>query len=859
MELLERKHFLQTLTEYADDASAGSGRFVLLAGEAGVGKTALLETFRGLHGELRWWWGACDGSFTPRPLGPLYEIARTAGGRLIDLCGDGIDRRELFAAFLDELDRSDQPTAVVIEDLHWADDATLDWLRHLSRRIGATHAMVVASYRDDEPRTSTPLAEVIGQIATHRGVRRMSLPTLTADAVRQLAGDRAAGDVDLYALTGGLPFYVGEVLSAAPGVVPGTVADLVTARISRLSPPAAQLLAAAAVIGAPADPHLLVTVAGEDAAALDECLESGTLVGGPRSYRFRHDLTRMAVEETIPVHRRSRMHAVALTALELETPDDHARLAHHAEAAGDAAQVLRYAPLAAAAAFELRSNRQAVAQFRRALRFAEGADAESRAALHEGLATSLALMDRWQEATEEREHALRLRRELGDPIKISENLRWLVRCHWRLCHGEKSIRAADEAIHLMAGAPDSVERAWVYAQYAGITVDSQGVPAALEYLQEALRQATALDCDEVASYALNSLGMLRLLLGEESFPDLERSIELARKNGYDEQVARGYANLYQAAADHMLLSRYDSCFSEGMRFCNENDLHTYTVCLRGSRAAVLLRLGRLREAVELADATLREPVSPVNRLALFIPLSRALARQGSPRATGLRQEAQPLADANELVWRVMMASARAEAAWLAGQPQSVGDDVAAVLDADNQDPWLLGELAVWLDRCGRRVTDGGRYPLPYALELAGDYSGAASWWERAGCPFEEAVVLTRSREAADVRRALELFSSVGADAAATVVRRKLSEAGQAAIPRGPRASTRAHPDGLTPREVEVLALLRDGLSNVAISRRLVISERTVDHHVSSILGKLGVRSRNDLPRANVGATAGQDR
>lgn len=857
MELLERKHFLQTLTDYAGNASAGSGRFVLLAGEAGVGKTALLEAFRGLHQEWRWWWGACDGSFTPRPLGPLYEIARTAGGRLIDLCGDGIDRRELFAAFLDELDSSDQPTVVVIEDLHWADDATLDWLRHLSRRIGGTHAMVVASYRDDEPRTRTPLAEVIGQIATHRGVRRMSLPTLTADAVRQLAGESGAGDVDLYGLTGGLPFYVGEVLSAAPGVVPRTVADLVTARVSRLSPAAAQLLAAAAVIGAPADPQLLVTVAGEDAAALDECLESGTLVGGPRSYRFRHDLTRMAVEETIPVHRRSRMHAVALSALQLAAPDDHARLAHHAEAAGDAAEVLRYAPLAAAAAFALRSNREAVAQFRRALRFAERADAGSRAAFHEGLATSLALMDRWEESIEEREHALRLRRELGDPIKISENLRWLVRCHWRLCHGDKSIRAADEAFALMAGAPDSVERAWVYAQHAAMAVDVQGAAAALAYAQEAFRQATALDCDELVAYNLNSIGMLRLTLGHEGFPDLERSIELALRHGHDEQVARGYANLYQVAADHMLLSKYDSCFHEGMRYCSENELHTYTVCLRGSRVTVLLRQGRLRDAVELADMTLREPVSPVNRLHLLIPLSRALARLGHPRATGTRAEAQALANANtELLWRVMVAAAQAEAAWLAGLPQSVGDDVAAAVDTEDQDPWLLGELAVWVDRCGRRVTNEGRYPPPYALELEGDYAGAASWWERAGCPFEEAVVLTRSSEPDGLRRALELFSSVGADAAAALVRRKLAEAGHAAIPRGPRASTRAHPDGLTAREVEVLALLRDGLSNVVISRRLVISERTVDHHVSSILGKLGVRSRHDLPLTNVIATAG---
>jgi len=164
MELLERGRFLDVLDEYARDAAAGSGRFVLLAGEAGVGKTSLLEAFRERRPELRWLWGACDGSFTPRPLGPLYEIAMDVGGRPAELCTNGADRRELFAAFLDELNGADG-TVVVIEDLHWADDATLDWLRHLARRVAGIPAMVVASYRDDEPASDNPLRGVIGQVA----------------------------------------------------------------------------------------------------------------------------------------------------------------------------------------------------------------------------------------------------------------------------------------------------------------------------------------------------------------------------------------------------------------------------------------------------------------------------------------------------------------------------------------------------------------------------------------------------------------------------------------------------------------------------------------------------------------------
>ena len=135
MELLERDGFLSTLDEYATEAARGSGRFVLVAGEAGMGKSTLIDTFRKEHEPaFRWQVGACDGGFTPRPLGPLYDIAVAEGNGLLDLLHGPVDRNQLFAEHLDGLANS-QPTAVVVEDLHWADEATLDWLAYLARRI----------------------------------------------------------------------------------------------------------------------------------------------------------------------------------------------------------------------------------------------------------------------------------------------------------------------------------------------------------------------------------------------------------------------------------------------------------------------------------------------------------------------------------------------------------------------------------------------------------------------------------------------------------------------------------------------------------------------------------------------------
>jgi DNA-binding CsgD family transcriptional regulator len=689
-------------------------------------------------------------------------------------------------------------------------------------------------------------------VATHRGTRRLSLPPLSPEAVRLMAGDRGEDAGRLHALTGGVPFYVREVLSAAPGDVPRTVGDVVAARTAPLSPLARRLLAAAAVVARAAEPSLLTAVAEVDARAgaeaLDECLDSGTLVGGPLAYRFRHELTRLAVEREIPARRRSRLHATALAELATATPDDHARLAHHAEAAGAGEEALHHASLAAADAVALRSNREAVAQFRRALRFAGAADPASRAALHEGLATALALMDRWEESARERTEALALRRRLGDAVRISENLRGLARCLWRLCRGEECEAAVHEALSVMAGEPPSEEKAWAHALHAALISETHPRAQALSAAREGLRQAEAADCRKAVAYSLNTLGTLELGAGRDGFGDITRSLELALEHRLDDEAGRGYATLYQAAVDRCRFAEYEWAFGEGMAFCHEHDAATYGVCLRGSRATALLRTGRLAEATALAEETLRETISPVNRLHLLIPLAAALLRQGDPRGDTVLEQAWQLATGNgERGWLLRVATVAAEAAWLAGRADAPDERVVDVAGSDpDDDVWLRAELVVWLDRLripGRRPA---ALPGPHALELSGEYDDAARWWHDAGCPFEEAVALTRASGPGHLGAALELVTAVGADRVAARVRQLMRDAGERAIPRGARRATRANPHGLTPREAEVFALLHEDLSNAAIARRLYISERTVHHHVSAVLAKLGVSSRRDV-------------
>jgi predicted ATPase len=179
MELLERASFLQTLAEYAGEARQGDGRLVLVSGESGIGKTALVEMFQQRTKGARWLWGACDGLLTPRPLGPVFDIGAQVGGELAGLCRRGAQRDELFAAFLAELDSPGSLTVAVVEDVHWADEATIDLLSFLGRRLGRMTTLVLATYRDNELADDHPLRVMLGDLATQRATRRMGLPPLS--------------------------------------------------------------------------------------------------------------------------------------------------------------------------------------------------------------------------------------------------------------------------------------------------------------------------------------------------------------------------------------------------------------------------------------------------------------------------------------------------------------------------------------------------------------------------------------------------------------------------------------------------------------------------------------------------------
>ena len=433
MQLLERESPLASLAGYASEARGGDGRLVLVAGEAGVGKTALVERLQADMPDARWSWGACDGLFTPRPLGPLFDLGDQLGGALGASCRAGAARDELFRTLLGQVSDPGTLDVIVVEDVHWADEATIDLLRFLGRRIRDAAVLIVVTYRDDALTAADPLQAAVGELTRHASTRRIGLARLSAAAVGVLARGSGLEPAALYRLTAGNPFYVTEVLQAGLGQVPESARDAVLARAAPLSAPSRSVLEVAALAGSGVELSLVQLVTACPPSAIDEVLASGLLAGEDGGLRFRHEIARLAVEQAVTAHRRGPVHARILDALRRTECDDDARMAFHAEGAGDGAAVLHYAGSAGRRAAELGAHREAAAQFERALRFRAAADDTTAAGLYDAFAAEAALLDRWEDAADAREHAVALWRASGDRLREGDATHQLAAANWYLC------------------------------------------------------------------------------------------------------------------------------------------------------------------------------------------------------------------------------------------------------------------------------------------------------------------------------------------------------------------------------------------------------------------------------------------
>lgn len=847
MELLERKKYLAELTEWLRRAIGGAGCIALLGAEAGIGKTALLQEFAKAPLGARVLWGGCDALFSPRPLGPLYDIARQTQGELLAAIYSNANREAIFAAALNELERT--PTLVVFEDMHWADEATLDLLKYLGRRIQRARAMLAVSYRDDEVGSRHPLRFVIGDLpraTTHR----LSLAPLSEAAVAELARQAGQPSAGLHRITGGNPFFVTEALAALGDTVPVSVRDAVLARAMRLTPEARKIVELACVVPGRTESWLLQQAAPFDESAIEGCMSIGMVRSEDGALAFRHELARRAFEDSLSQSHRQLLHAKVFAALSARPHISAARLAHHADGARNAAAVLQFAPMAAMQAALVGSHREAAALYQVALLYAQEIAPDEHATLYELLSYECYLTGQHGRALEARRASLEIWRASGARMREGDALQWLSRLSWFVGRRADANSYAAEAVSTLESLPPSAELARAYSNCAGLDMESHELESGIIWAQRAIALAESCAANEILCDALGTLGALLLIGGDASgWGELERGLRLALDGGLQEQVASAFNDLSAMAVSWRQYDKAARYLSEGMAYCEKHDLDSLRLYMLAYRARKNFEQGDWPAASEDAEAVLRHPLAtPITRIPALRTLGHIRIRRGDPQAEVALEEAWAIGGAAQELQRIgTLAAIRAEAAWLTGDCAGVLKTVAPAYElvCQRRDPRMKGELASWLWRIGALKDQPSEIAEPYAQEISGDWRAAADNWKLLGCPYEHACLLAWHGAETEQREALEILERLEAAPAAQLLRKRMRAEGVRAVPRGSRSSTRSNRLGLTRREAEILVLVSQGMRNSAIAKRLFVSTRTVDRHVSAILSKLGVQSRGE--------------
>ncbi|WP_353476711.1 LuxR C-terminal-related transcriptional regulator (plasmid) [Salipiger sp. H15] len=855
--LLERDDQLARLDRLLAEAASGRGQVAALTGEAGVGKTTLAAAAIARAGDARVIRGACEDLSIPTPLGPLRDLAREAGWDLADAFDRHGQQFPLFSEALGVLDLPDRATLVVVEDLHWADDATIDFVRFLGRRVADSHILLVVTGRDDAAVGRARLRRALADVPPHL-VERIALPPLTPAGVDQLA--RAAGrDAEaLWRATSGHPFFVAELLRAGHGqTLPPSVQDAVLARADRLTVAGRRVLDGASIFPRRVETDALEVVCGsETAAGLEECVATGLLEASGRvGFAFRHELARRAVEAALSPVARRRLNTWALDTLRSRGDAPTAQLLHHAREAAAADTVRDLAPLAGREAARLGAHSEAAEHFAAALAYADSWPANERAELYADAALAFQLSARNPEAVQAQAAAVELARSAGDRLREGDGLRRLSRFSYSTgdrggadAHGLRAVELLGDL-----GGPE-LALAWSnLSQLAMLAWDRDG---ARSWGERAITLAEALDRPDIVCHALNNIGYMGLWREDLDWGRamLDRSLSIALEHGFIEDAARAYCNLACFECVSLDGDRTRAALDTGIPFCLEHGIDYMLWYMQGWKAELLLREGAWDEAaaeaqrvVDRFDGVWRQGASRTGHFGYpaMLVLARLHTRRGlpaEPLLAGLRAYLQRGTEPQRFA---PYAAIMGERAWL-----GLEDKEAALGDLERcltmaKDAAMIPDVLHW-----RRVLAPERslpswemvMPEPWRLQLVGDWRAAAAAWAAVGAPYDQALALLDGDTTAR-RRALETVRSLGAITVAERILADLNADGVRVA--GPRASTRANPAGLTRREMDVLRLLDQGRSNAEIAEQLFVSPKTVDHHVSAILGKLDVRSRGE--------------
>jgi DNA-binding CsgD family transcriptional regulator/tetratricopeptide (TPR) repeat protein len=850
--IVEREAELSALAGAVASATRGEGSVVLISGEAGIGKSSLVEAVRAqLPAEGRMLVGYCDDLATPRTLGPFRDLVGSVGTELSLAVTDGSDRDRLLAALRTELDWAGHPAVLVVEDVHWADDATLDALRYLARRIADLPAVLILTYRDEELHREHSLHGLLGLVSRLDQVRRLPLARLSPGAVQRLSADSAVDASGLYTLTSGNPFFVHELLVSADGSrVPPSITDAVLARVRQLDPGTQDVLEQFAVVPAALDRWLADELAGPGAtAALGLAEQRGLLTVSAQRISFRHELTRRAVEGAVPAARLMALNQRVLDVLTRRPGADVSQIVHYAAQADDQDAIAAYGPAAARDAAAAGAHREAAAHFRLVLEHADRFGPQDQAQLLEEYAVETYTVGASDTAVGAMSRAVTLGRTYGTDEQLGTRLRWLSRMHWNTGDRTEAERAGEQAMAAAERAGEPGLLALTLSNQSQLFMLKHRTTEAVALGERAVALAREAGDNRTTAHALNNVGSAKWFQGDPAGQAMtEEALQVALAAHDTEEACRAYVNLVWSLLDWFRLDEAERFLQQAVKLAEEAEFLGFLSYMRTEQARLALARGQWDDAIRYAQLAL-ELIMSVHRptqMAALTVLARVAVRRGQPDAADLLERAWDLVSGSgELQRTGPVAAVRAEHAWLRGDDRAARDLARPVYQEATQlrDLVQRAELGYWLTEAGEPTPPTGEHP--YAVQASGRWREAADAWQAAGGRYEHAAALAQSPDPQDLLTALAVLDDLGARPLATRVRTRLRALGVTRIPRGPSEETRANPAGLTARQNDVLGLLVQGHTNAEIARQLVLSVRTVDSHVAALLAKLGARDRRD--------------
>lgn len=837
LELLQRDRERSVLAGAVSDARRGDGRVVLVRGEPGIGKSALLRDFvSGVRADAHVLFGTCDDLSTPRPLEPFWDMAHDAVG--ITEALEANDSQELYRVIHHLLDRRLRPTILVLDDMQWADQATLDVVRRLARRISRLHSVLILSFREEDVPADHALRVVVGEVPAKSVVHDVLEPFSMA-TVAEIAG---RGDVDeLWRTTGGNPLFVLESIRSDQ-IVPKSVSEVVVTRLNRLRPGARYLVEFVSVSPESTSLVTLKLCMEIDPADLDEAAQRGLLVVGLDHLMFKHELIRRAVEASLPSDTRISFNQKLVDALSDQGADE-ARILHHAREAGAIDVIVEVAPRAALSAVNAGSYREALAHFQLIEPLLGSIDEIGRADLLDAWSETEQITGNIPRARELREEAVQILELTGSRTRLAASVRHLSILLWRTRQPDQAVENAARAVSLVDDETHGRELMLALADYAFVLALRDDHDAADQAIRRAHHVGAAIGTVEPDAY-VRAVEAWSAPFDAHAIAIAGDALRIANRTGnvpaermaHRLRLGRGVAT---RAAEHA------SFISNAMSFAEDYELEDLRAFAYMARANHNLRTGQLLTAEDDARASIEIWNDPGQNLSIYPLLVVGLAQimRGNPQGPATMRNALNISgDANRATPGVH--SKLAQGHWI--NPAVPFDPDAAVQEAIDGSPlhpvydpalwvWLLGVLPK--EAC---AGFGGAERLLFD----GEWAASADAYHDLDMPFEQAAVLSTGDTDARLE-ALAIFDEMGARAPADRLRRELRGEGVSGVPAGRRRSTLQNPGYLTDRQIEVLSLMAQRLANTEIADALYISTRTAEHHVAAVMSKTNATSRRE--------------